>query len=407
MKRALAISVIDQGVLSAQSLLVTFVLIRFGDGEAVGRFALAMAIYFVLLAIQDALAGAVLSVRVFARPPEEQRDMIGLISTVAMVVLMGGAIIVSLGGAAWLRFDLDLTLAMLGTVVTGLYRELSRTVLIVTDRMHRCLTVDGLAAAGSVALLPVMWQFNEPEAACLWSIAIAHGGATLIFGPKLHVSLRRTPEALRRYRTLFKLTRWNLVSGIANEVQSRTFLFLVEAFRGLVATATLHAGRLIISPIILLMMAIGRIVLPRMAHHIYHGRLSEAYSIIRLTAAGLFALALAYCLVMLPALPLLERYLFRGQYPEIVQTMYAWGAYSVLSVPIWCLTWLYRAMERFRELAIVNVLDAIFVLLAMCSLLLPVPLYASVGAMIFSDLIVGFVLIRMLNDPRALERIAA
>ena len=87
--------------------------------------------------------------------------------------------------------------------------------------------------------------------------------------------------------------------------------------------------------------------------------------------------------------------------------MYAWGAYSVLSVPIWCLTWIYRAMERFRELAIVNVLDAIFVLLAMCSLLLPVPLYASVGAMIFSDLIVGVVLIRMLNDPRALERLAA
>lgn len=73
MKRAIALSIVDQAVLSAQSLAISIVLISLSNAESVGRFALSLSVFFLLLSVQDALVGTPLNTRVFGR---SRRSMI-------------------------------------------------------------------------------------------------------------------------------------------------------------------------------------------------------------------------------------------------------------------------------------------------------------------------------------------
>lgn len=61
MKRAIALSIVDQAVLSAQSLAISIVLISLSNAELVGRFALSLSVFFLLLSVQDALVGTPLN----------------------------------------------------------------------------------------------------------------------------------------------------------------------------------------------------------------------------------------------------------------------------------------------------------------------------------------------------------
>lgn len=402
MKRALTLSVVDQSVLSAQSLSIGLLLIAYDSGDGVGRYALAMAIYFAFLTVQDALAGSVLANRVMGRAQAEQSQVIGLVSTLATVYLMPFAALFTLAIVLWLDFSWSLSAATVCAVQAGLFRELTRAVSVVISDMKRCLVIDGLSAVMSLVLLPVFWILCTPEVACLWAVAVAHGAAAIAFRPKMYIQLKMPPRMIAEYQDLFKLTRWNLLTSGSREAQSRTFLFMVEAFRGLTATAALHVGRLITSPVVLFTMAIGRIVLPHMANHVCNGEPDKAYAIVRHATLFLVAFALLYVGAIFLSWPLLDHYLFKGTYPDITEIVLAWCVYSVLSAPLWCLTWLYRALERFRELAIGSFINAICVLVAMTCLLLPVPLYTAVIILTIGDVSFGAILLWQLSSRRQL-----
>ena len=85
------------------------------------------------------------------------------------------------------------------------------------------------------------------------------------------------------------------------------------------------------------------------------------------------AVTICYAAALYLSWPLLQEHLFRGRYPEIAETVFAWMVLSFVSTPLWCLHWLFRSLERFRELALVGFANMVCVLAAMTCLALAGP----------------------------------
>ena len=212
MKRTIALSVLDQAVLSAQSMFVSLLLIWLADAEAVGRFALALSLYFSFLTVQDSLFGSILANRVYGRSVEEQRGTIGMVSTLSLSMMIAAAVLTA-AAAAWIGFDAELVMATVAMTVAGMLRELARAVAIALGDMRRCVRVDAAAAVLTCVPLPLLLQMVAPEVACLASIALGHAVATLVFKPRLHVSIGQLPAKITAYRDLLAIAKWSLVAG--------------------------------------------------------------------------------------------------------------------------------------------------------------------------------------------------
>jgi O-antigen/teichoic acid export membrane protein len=258
----------------------------------------------------------------------------------------------------------------------------------------------------SGVLLVVLWSMMPPEVACLLAIGLANLIAVAFFSPQLHISPRNAAAAWKEYRQYLPLTRWSLLGAVSSELQTRTYLFLVEFFRGLAAAGTMHVGRLIVSPVMLLTMALGRIVLPRMAAHFHNDEPDKAFRIIVKCAVFITCVATAYGAVIYLAWPHLHGYLEQSGYPELAETVLAWTLYVIISCPGWCVNWLFRAMERLRELAIVSAINAAGVILLTGCLAFRVPLYSVLVIMIASELISLAALLWLLSErTRLRERV--
>lgn len=400
MKRAITISIFDQSVLSAQSLIVGLLLIRFGDAESVGRFALSMALYFAFLTTQESLFGAIITNRVFGRSQQEQSNVIGVISSICATYFVAFVVLVAFLAFSWLDFSQTTMLAAIAMVVAGLLRELARSVAISTNAMLRCFSMDLTAAVLTLLALAVLLGRIAPEAACLFAISFGHGVAFLVWKPRLNLSLLAPKKLVAEYAPYFRLTRWNFISNFSSEVQSRTFLFLVEIIRDLFAIATLHIGRLIISPIMLIVMAVVRILQPRVSNYFHQNKFDEGIAILRKTAPLFVAMSAVYGLCIYLAWPLLDQYLFRGAYPEIASTMTMWCVYMIVSSPFWSLHIFFVASERFRELAMVKVVTSLGVVTAMTCMAFDVPLFTAVLILVFGKLASGGALLYLaLNKP--------
>lgn len=392
MKRAVALSVIDQGVLSAQSVLFGFLLMRAGDADAVGRFALSMSAFFISLAVQLALVGTPLMVRVFGEPEAEQSRILRIVCSFG-AYLIATSVLATVVLLAVIGFSPLETAAAVLMVASGLLRELSRSISLATADMRTCLKVDGAAVATSLLLL---WPLNTAlpaQVAFLLCIAIGNATALLLVRPRLHIVFGGLGATIRAYRPLFAMTRWALTGGVAVEVQSRTFLFIVEVLRGTAATGLLQAGRFIVSPLPLISLAWGRVALPRMAAYFRNNAPDRAFSLLYVSIACLTALAIAYFAAVYFSWGWLDRFIFQGKYPGVSQVVLGWCAFTLLSEPARALGWVFQATDRFRELALLVTAEAVGVLVLMASLAFEVPLYTALGVLTLGQ---GFLIVALL-----------
>jgi len=405
-KRAIALSVIDQGVLSAQSVLFGFLLMRMGDAEAVGRFALSMSAFFIFLAIQLALISTPMMVKVFGRPAAEQAGILRVVCTFNVYILAAAAVatVVLLSAIGFTPLE---TAAAVAMVMSGLVRELSRSVSISTGDMRTCLRVDGSAVAVSLLLL---WPLNHvlpPQVAFLFCIAVGNCAAVVIVRPDFHIVFRELGGVFRAYRPYLHIARWSLVGGVSAEVQSRTFLFIVEILRGTAATGILQVGRLLVSPLSLITIAWGRVALPRMAAHFRDGAPARAFTLMYVSIACIVVLAITYFAVIYFAWDWLDHHVFQDKYPGLEKIVLAWCIYALVSEPVRALGWAFQATDRFRELALLVMASAIGVLVLMTTLVLPVPLYATLVILTLGELCLGAALLWLLPTRVRLREAAA
>jgi O-antigen/teichoic acid export membrane protein len=368
MKRTMLISLVDQALNSAFNLLLNLAFIAFATPAEFGRFAFVLAGSFFAASAQNALIVMPLNYLLPGRPPAEADAELSMLTS-ANLALTLLVLPVGLGLGAVIGADAALSLAILAYFLTLMAREYLRNVLVVQGRMARTLVYDAVALAAAAAFAAVFWQALAPEAAVLAGLAAGNALAFLVCGAKLNADLRRLPAHLSAYRQVWKDTRWALQGALQNEVVMRSYVFLVERMRDAAALGRLNAGRVVLSPLLLVGTAWCRVARPRMVEELRAGRSAAVIGLLRSGAAIVAGAALLYGLCLVLAWPYVETYAFRGRYGDMAGIVFCWWLYALVAGLTSVMATLMEARRQFRALAVVGLAGAVLVPISLFALL--------------------------------------
>lgn len=347
------LSIADHGLMSAFNLALNLAFIAWATPEVFGNFALILAGGFFAVSAQNALVVMPLNYLLPGRDDDEVRARLAMLSTVNAVLVallsLASPLLGLLVGA-----DTALTACIAAFLLTMLLREYVRNVAVVAGRMGRALAGDAAAVAVSAALVPLFWQMLRPEAAALAGLAAGNLAVLCLRARELCFEPLRLREHLLAYRAIWADTRWALQGALQNEVDARLHLFVVERWRDAAAVGTLQAGRVAVSPLLLVVGAWRRVARPKLVQSLHRGRPRQAARLIWSGALLVAASTLVYGVLLAAAWPLLEARIFRGRYPDMHWIVLFWWLYAGIVGLAGVAATLLQARRRFRELAVVG-----------------------------------------------------
>lgn len=368
MKRAVILSIFDQGMISAFSLVLNLAFIAHASPAEFGRFVLVQAIAFFALSAQNALVIMPLNYLLPGRPTEEANRQLSMLTS-ANLCLMAASLLLGLVFAFAIGADPTLALVIVAYFVVMLAREYARNVLIVGDRMAGALAYDVAAIMASALLVMLAWQWLPPVIAALSGVAAANALILLIGRIDLRWSAGNFPAHLRSYAVVWRETRWALQGALQNEVEARSYVLMLEGWRGAAALGTLQAGRTVMSPLLLIAPSWRRIARPRLVEHFEHGRTDAALKVLAAGALIITCASVVYALVLAFAWPMFETYIFTGRYSDMQPIVWSWWLYALVVGLAGVATTMLEARRQFRTLAAIGFGVAALVVLLMAGLI--------------------------------------
>lgn len=361
MRRALALSIIDQAMISGFNLVLNLLLIAFATPEQFGIFVLVQAIGFFAISAQNALVVTPLNYLLPGQPEPLMRQQLSMLTNAnAVLVLLG--LVLALALAGMIGADLPLFFAILGYFGITLMREYVRNVLVVTERMAQTLILNAAAIAATFLLLLGFWHILPPAAAALAAIALGNLAVLLAGRVRLHWQPAQFTAHLRDYRRVWDKTRWALQGALQNEVEARSYVILLERWRDAAALGTIQAGRTVLSPLLLIAPSWRRIARPKMVRHFQNGETGAVRALLWNGALIIILASLAYGLVIHFAWPLFETHVFKGRYGDMHNIVLAWWLYALIVGLAGIAATQLEAQRRFRALALVGLVIAALVI---------------------------------------------
>ena len=343
MRRLISLAVLDQALLSALSLGVGLVLIKFGTVTSVGTFALALSMAFLSQGVQNAMVITPAAVRIFGVSRDRQAEVLETLTTMDLCLSAGVSMMVLVAGRL-LGFTVIEALGAAFLVSTNLVRELARGILIGIGNIKRCIALDATYVSVAAISVYVLWQWLSPALACMTGLAIGNGVAAFGLAPRFHRRPGQIAEHVSDYKASYWAeVRWMLVGAGAYEIHERSYVFMMQMMRGTAALGMLHAGRFLISPLGLLTTAWGRAMRPQMAAYLRDGDVARARGIVGAGILVMVGLTAIYILCILSLWNYIDRLLFGERYGDMWPVVAAWCGYSLLSVPASCLSFYYQA----------------------------------------------------------------
>ncbi len=379
MKRAVLLSLVDQALNSAFNLLLNLAFIAFATPDEFGRFAFLLAGSFFAASAQNALIVMPLN---YLLPGREREDADAALSmlTSANLALLLLVLPASFGLAAVIGADLSLSLAAIAYFGTLMIREYVRNLMVVKGSVHLTLIYDAIALAATVAFALAFWQVLPPATATLAALSAGNGMSFVCCRFDLKTDFGSFPSHISAYRGVWKDTRWALQGALQNEVMARSHVFLVERMRDAAALGMLNAGRVGVSPLLLVGTAWCRVARPRMVEELARGEISAVLRLLRSGMAIIAAAAILYGLFLWLAWPYIDAYAFRDRYGDMAGTLVCWWLYALVVGQTSVMAALMEARRKFRVLAIVGFVGAVVAPLLVFGLL-SVGLDASVAAL--------------------------
>ncbi len=377
MKGAVFLSVIDQALLSAMSLVISLLLVKLASPLNVGIFAVATALMFFAVGVQSAMITTPAAVRIYGTAVDTQ---IEVLSTLTTIDLLLNACLTFLCFFASIAMEFTLAQAAVTAIFlcSSLIRELARGLLVGVGEITKCLALDLSYLVISAVFIAILWKFMAPEVACLLGLSAGNLLSLWQFCPAFHRQPGRIKHHLYAYPKYWKESRWMLMGATATDLQDRSYIFVLQFLRGATILGTIHAGRFLVAPLGLLTTAWGRSMRPRMAALLAEGKREEARKIVRAGFLITLALTGVYVSALLLTWSFIDRHLFAGRYENMLPIVLAWCGYGLLNVPANCLSFYFQAERQFQPLAINAVIAGLGTLACMFSLVLPVPNYMAI-----------------------------
>jgi O-antigen/teichoic acid export membrane protein len=289
-----ALSVVDQGVVSATGFLTSVTVGRVGSPEGLGVFYLALSLFFVVCGIQTALTTAPFSVYLQRREPAERATYAGSVLAHHLALtglsLAGLAVVGGLLAAAAGPADLRRAIWVLMAVSPALLlREFVRRYCFAQLRPGSAIGADLFVAVLQLGGLAGLVVFGHVRAATVYRVM---GGACAIgvlgWWWKNAPAIRMLPDRIRDdWHTNWAFGRWALVSQTVGFTAPYVVPWILALDRGEAETGILAAGLTIVGLVNLVIIGSTQSLGPSAAEAFAREGVEGLRSAVRRTAIAL------------------------------------------------------------------------------------------------------------------------
>ena len=288
----------DQGLFTLSNLVVTLAVGRSGGAEALGVFAVAFAVYLLVLGCTRSLVSEPLLTTAEAGRAAEP-------PSVTLVALFSTAcgLIVGVPAAMLDRTELVVVAAALPLLTV---QDLLRYQAFRRDQAWAAALLDGGWLAGAMLAWPVITATGSPTVAvACWAGGAAFGMA--IGWPVARPRPGSAPAALRWWRAeLRPVAGPLLLDSVIVGVSTQAVVFVLAWLASDADLGVLRAGQVYFGPVLLLLTALGLPLVPRLAQR--PGAASARNAAWMATAMA--AVTALCCTAIILAAPMLHRLLF-------------------------------------------------------------------------------------------------
>ncbi len=273
------------------------------------------------------------------------------------------------------------------------FKEFHIRYALSVGRKKEAVLVNMLMAAGLVVFIVFQSASQEAlkaETAFVWYTLIVLLAA---FGG--HIASGLSLSGLTRadlFGTLQKLAvggRWAVATNIIASFRINAHVIMLAVLLDPTAVAFVNAGRLFLTPLILLIPALSNVVLPYFARVLHRdGSIGLWQNIRRIGAAALILVGL-YSLVLLMAWPFIEPLLVGDQYQGLAPILAMWCIFTAVLMIRSIFDWGVQSERRFSLLAKISVGVTLFALLTAWQLTLALGTLGAIGALVLSELVMA------------------
>ncbi|WP_232630419.1 lipopolysaccharide biosynthesis protein [Methylobacterium sp. Leaf118] len=402
--------IVDQGVVGIGNLAVGLLVLRASTKEEYGLYSLCYMTLILLNGFSNAVFAAQLTVSYHERP---RYDRDGFAASLLRGQLMFSACLALAGLAVALLLpervlppDLRALLVVSALACPAVMaHDFLRSYFFLVDRPFDAVTLDLLLVAGWAAGTLGLGAGPVPS---LSLAAMTAFGLSAGVAAGLGLALSRLPlrtgggPALGAVAVAWGQGRWALGGAAVTALQNQGHVYLLGWLGSARAIAELNAARMLIMPMGLLIVGVGRTLTPAMARLAAEGRVAEMTRTANRTLAAVVAIVALYAMVMLLAHDWLIGRVLGGRYEGIGPLVALWTVVLLLQAVDANLSAVMQVAKRFRELTMINLWTVGPVLAGVIPMIL---LYGAEGNLV--ALAAGYVGITLLLWREAGRAVAA
>lgn len=363
--RMFSSAVIDQALLSAASLIVGLILIRYSTDLQYGYYVLAWTAFLLLVSLQNAFIGPAMVARLTRLEGQARGDLVGGMYRGQRKLVLGVAAacgVVALMLAVGGKLDRTTGPLLAVSVIAGLAilnREFFRLTLVAHRRPGEVLRAD---LPYAVLLIGGAWLATRTPQPAAAAVAVM-GLAALVGSVLLYRAFRRThfwnyAGAPGMIRQIAPVAVWSVAGAAIHWTFSQGYSYLVAGVLDVAAVAAIAATRLLLMPVNLLSMGIQTTMLPIASGWLMEHSVGTVLRRLSLFGLGVAGAALIYVGVMWLARDWIFATVLRKSFAERDTLLLLWSGIFLLMVVRDQLLTLLVARERFRWLTSLTALTA-------------------------------------------------
>ncbi len=291
--------VAGQVLQSLVNFLTGIILITYATKEEFGHYGIVMATMLIVIGVSNAL----ITTQMTVRTPKKTRpkDYLGAMLILQIVVVTPLITLIAAGGYWTYRQTgsnlAQLLLLMPVYLLPLLALEFSRRALFIERNLRAAFVMDSLYAAAY--LLPLYAAAVQGESSLnLRALLISGASAaacTLLFLLTSRLPLRhRWPVVRDCFMESWGQGRWALGGVALTWIQNQGYVYILAFFAGATAVAEINAVRLLLAPVAVISAGIGKVLLPRLAHHWHRAQQLAIDSLVLRTLLIYLAMVVAY-----------------------------------------------------------------------------------------------------------------
>ncbi len=259
-------TLVDQCVVSSGNFLLNVLLARTLSEQDYGEFALFLGAIFILRTIDYSFISYPLSIRLCGVNDEDRASLLG--NTILLAAALSLVLVVIMGLGTEL-LDANILLPGCLCYLCWQAQETSRRCLLADFRYREAVAGDGIAYVGQALWIAVLLLWDDDVitlSSAIYVMSATFAAGALVHASKLRYAWPDLTETRRLAIEYFSVGKWSLVSYQLVLVRAQIFPWMLAAFAGTAATASLQAGLNIANMMNPIIFGIGNTI-PQIAAH--------------------------------------------------------------------------------------------------------------------------------------------